>query len=256
MAFEDEDENETKTGNEVTTVKSNLKSSTALTPASDNPFADYADAALSNNINGTLLIFSKGDWICGREKKPVPIGAKMVCNMDSFSIGWQKWSGGRTVETIMGRVVDRFRPPQRHELGDNDEELWELGNDGKPKNPWQYTVKLELADPETTEVFTFPTSSSGGRGALDKLCKAYSVARARHKNEWPIVELGADSYPHPNKTFGRVKFPVLTICGWIAKDAGSAGDPTPAPTLVSNPLGDDDVPPPSGPDDYGFDDDR
>jgi hypothetical protein len=66
MAFEEEDENQTKTGNEVTTVKSPLKSSTALTTASDNPFADYADAALSNSINGTLLIFSKGDWLAGK----------------------------------------------------------------------------------------------------------------------------------------------------------------------------------------------
>jgi hypothetical protein len=179
----------------------------------------------------------------------------MVANMDSFSFGQIKWSGGKPVECIMGRVVDRFKPPQRHELGDHDPEMWDLDKDNKPKDPWQFTVRLELADPETGEVFTFPTSSSGGRGALDKLCKAYAVARARHPNEWPIVELGVDSYQHPIKTFGRIKFPVLKIVGWVSKDAVSTDDPTPAPALIGNPLGEEDVPPPSGPDDYGFDDD-
>jgi hypothetical protein len=112
MSFDDEDENkpnETRTGKEVSTVKH----SNAPTTASDNPFADYADAAMSNTLNGTLLIFAKGDYLAGKEKRPVAIGTRMVVNMDSFSIGPVRWSGGKPVESFMGRVVDRFVPPPR-----------------------------------------------------------------------------------------------------------------------------------------------
>jgi hypothetical protein len=258
MSFDDEDENkpnETRTGKEVSTVKH----SNAPTTASDNPFADYADAAMSNTLNGTLLIFAKGDYLAGKEKRPVAIGTRMVVNMDSFSIGPVRWSGGKPVESFMGRVVDRFVPPPRRALGHNDESLWDKDKDGDPKDPIQYTVKIELANPETREVFTFPTSSLGGRGALDKLCKAYADARAKHLAEWPVIELGVGSYPHPNKDYGRVKYPAFNIVGWVAKDAAST-EPAPAPqrprqpALVDNPLGDDGVPFPNGPDDYDFDD--
>ena len=44
----------------------------------------------------------------------------------------------------------------------------------------------------------------GNRLALDDTCN-------------PIVELGVDSYMHPNKSFGRIKTPKFTIVAWEDK---------------------------------------
>jgi hypothetical protein len=111
-----------------------------------------------------------------------------------------------------------------------------------------------LANPETRELFTFPTSSMGGRKALDKLCRAYGREQARHRDEWPVIELQVDSYA--SKSFGRIKFPVFKIVDWVSKDADSSaapGAPAPPPNsaaaMVAPPLSDLGEPPPYEPDD-------
>jgi hypothetical protein len=255
------DDTETKTRHEVTTMKIKdalTSSAAALTPAEDDPFETYADAALANDIVGTVLKFSKGDYLAGPENRQIGPSARRVGNMDSFSVGYVRWSSGGPTETVMGRVVDRFVPPRRSDLGDNDPDLWEADDKGEPRDPWRFTVKLVLADPETGELFTFATSSKGGRRALDKLCQAYGRERARHPDEWPVVELQVDSYQHPNKAYGRIKFPVFKIVGWIAKGAdistvwGSPPPPNPPPAMVAAPLSDMDEPPTYDSDDPGI----
>ncbi len=229
-------------------IKEALTSSTSVAVAADDPFETYAAAALACDITGTLLKFSKGDWLADRENKQIAPGTEMVANMDSFSVGWVKWSSGRPTETLMGRVIDRFKPARRDDLGDNDNDLWETDDKGVPRDPWRFSVKLVLADPNTGELFTFSTWSKGGRRALDKLCEAYARERTRHRDDWPVIELQVDSYQHPDKSRGRIKVPVLKIVGWIAKDAHSSilpraptsspPPPNPAPAVTppfSNP---------------------
>jgi hypothetical protein len=211
---------------------------------------------LAQNITGTLLKFSKGDWLAGKENRQITPGTRMVADMDSYSVGWIRWSNGKPTDPRMIRIVDRLKPAQRDDLGDQDCELWETDDKGAPRDPWQFTNNLVMADPETGEVFTFTTSSKGGRRALDKLCQAYGLERVRHRDEWPVVELGIDSYQHPNKAYGRIKEPILKISGWIPKDADSpaaldaststpAPAPKPAPAMIAAPLSDDmDEPPP------------
>jgi len=47
-------------------------------------------------------------------------------------------------------------------------------------------------------------------------------------DEWPIVALGVGAYNHPNKAFGRIKFPTLEIVGWEDKSVGEEEAPKPA----------------------------
>jgi hypothetical protein len=252
MTFDNDDENNPN-GNNTAKEVSTVRSSTSLKPALGG-LAGYVAEVSAGEIAGTILKFVKGDFFAGKENVPVPLGTRLVVNLDLLSIGYLCWKGGKVVDARMGFVSQNFRPPPRHQLGDNDSEMWELDDQGVPRDPWQYTVRIQLADPETGEVSTFSASSTGSRGAIDKLCKAYLVAQPRHPAEWPIIVLGVDSYQHSNKAYGRIKFPTFKIVGWLGKDAVSA-EPEPKPTLIGNPLGEEDVPPPSGPDDYGFDDD-
>jgi hypothetical protein len=229
----------------------NETTSTDVAQVGDNPYTAYANAALAHNLTGTLLKFSKGDYLAGQDNREIAVGTRLVANMDSYTIGWVRWSNGRPTEQLMGRVVDCFKPARRNDLGDNDSDLWETDDKGAPRDPWQFTNNLVLADPENGELFTFSTSSLGGRRAIEKLCLLYGRELPRHGNEWPVVELQVDSYQHSNKSYGRIKDPVFKIVGWIAKDAVSPAvpdAPTPgpnaAPAAIAAPPSYMDEPPP------------
>lgn len=173
-------------------------------------------------ITGQLLKFSKGDWLCGQEDDELDEGTKLAANMDSLMVGWVKWDDNKPVEQLMGLLIDGFQPKRRAELGDTDEDSWEVGSDGKARDPWQFTNYLVMKTPgkratDVDELYTFATSSRGGLNAIGALCKTFGKEMRVKPDQYPIVELNVDSYMHPNKEFGRIKIPVLSVAGWEAK---------------------------------------
>jgi hypothetical protein len=70
---------------------------------------------------------------------------------------------------------------------------------------------------EDGELFTFATSSRGGITAVGKLSTLYGRHCAKHRDEFPVVELGVGTYLHANKAYGRIKFPEFTVVGWTSK---------------------------------------
>jgi hypothetical protein len=200
--------------------------------SSSNPFLDYADRTSSRNIVGKLLKFSKGDYLAGSENEEIAQGKSMIANMDELLIGWIRWEEQRPVEQFMGRIIDGFVPPLRDQLGygyqegmtnpdDADQSEWEMNAQGQTRDPWQYTNYLVMKDPDETDpmegVYTFAVSSLGGKNCISDLCKSYGRKMAMHEKEYPIVTLRVGSYPHQNKEFGRIKYPVLPIIGWVPK---------------------------------------
>jgi hypothetical protein len=197
-----------------------------------NPFLEYADRVNARNIVGTLLKFSKGDYLAGQENEEIAIGTQMIANMDELLIGWIRWEDQRPVEQLMGRIIDGFVPPMRDQLGygytegmtnpdDADTTDWEVNAQGQTRDPWQYTNYLVMKDPNEKDqmegIYTFAVSSLGGKNCIADLCKAYGRSMAMHEKEYPMVSLKVGSYQHENKEFGRIKFPVLPIVGWISK---------------------------------------
>src|SRR5262249_771929 len=139
---------------------------TELAPATNvDPFEAYADAVSPRNIVGSLLKFSKGDYLAGEDGVLVPAGTTFTANADELRVGWVRWCDGKPVEHIMQRVADGAVPPKREELGDQDQSTWELDSTGQPRDPWQLTNYLPLMN-ELGELFTFTTSSRGGLGAI------------------------------------------------------------------------------------------
>ena len=116
-------------------------------------------------------------------------------------------------------------------LGDEDEDLWERDSQGKPRDPWQFTnyliMKDEGAPGEEGHLYTLALNSRGGLNAIGDLCKKYGKEMRSKPDEWPVVTLGVDSYNHPNKEYGRIKVPVLTIQGWEAKEVWTSKQSTP-----------------------------
>lgn len=175
------------------------------------PFAAYGQEAASGS--GNYLKFSKGEWLLGQNDDEIALGRMLAGNMSELSIGWIRWQDGKPAERRMGLLAQGHKPEARDALGYTDQTLWEVGDDGKAKDPWNFTNELPLADPETGEQMTFSASSKGGIGAIGNLCKAYGKEYRAQGSKVPVIELGRDSYKH--STYGKTYVPVLTISKWV-----------------------------------------
>jgi len=190
---------------------------------------EYGDEASSrSNIVGSLLKYSKGDYLLGQNSEMVPLGTRYVAHMDEFYAGWTKWHDGKPVDEIMVPISKGERPPKRGDLGDLQEDQWELDDKGKPRDPWvqsNWLLLKPVGQPYSLDnAITFATSSQGGIRALGLFVKAVGVLMARHVDEndtWtehPVMELGSDRYEHSNKAYGWIKFPVFKLVDWESAD--------------------------------------
>ncbi|MBO4228150.1 hypothetical protein [Bradyrhizobium neotropicale] len=211
--------------------RQNNTAGTAIAPYDDDPFTQFANDVGQRSIVGSLLKFSKGDWLVGETNDEVPLGTQFVANMGELLRGWVRWADNKPTDHVMGKVMMRYQPPRRSELGDLDKSQWEVDDKGNERDPWQETYYLLLmgTGDDHGELYTYAASSKGGRDAIAELCKEYSKGKRKQKGEmYPVVALGSDSYPHPKKEYGRIKTPVLKIVGWVATsvfdDIGTADD--------------------------------
>jgi len=223
---------------------------TALAAYGDrDPFEVYADSIRPGYIVGKLLKFSKGDYLLGEGAEPVEQGTVVVAAIDQLLIGSIRWENAKPAEHRMVRVASGQHPPLRHELGYLDRANWETDNDGKPREPWQYSAYLPLLS-ATGDLWTFSTSSQGGHGAIGKLSRAYAQYRRRAPDDLPRISLRSDSYLHQDRSRGRIKTPLFELVGWEAKDrvakalaeAGLTTDELPPITVNRSNDMDDDIP--------------
>jgi hypothetical protein len=198
-------------------------------------------------FEGDLLKFKKGQWYRGEGSKPVENGTRVICNMAAFWTGWIRWFNMKPVEHRGGCLVDFPQHLTRDDLGHNDKSVWETDPKGNPKDPWSPTDMLVMRELDSGDLVTYSTSSDGGRDALGKLCRAFDRNYRKHVGEFPVVELGAESYEHHQH--GTTWKPTLKIVGWAkwgdnengvggGADGPTQDDPR---TLVAQDL-DDEIP--------------
>jgi hypothetical protein len=193
------------------------QSSTALaTYGAIDPFQKYADAVAPQTILGTLLRFTKGDYLAGEGGKTIAEGTVVTASVDELMDGWVRWSDGKPIEHIMVRVAEGQVLPKRADLGDDDATRWERDSTGEPRDPWQRTNYLPMMD-EAGEVFTFATSSRGGLAAIAGLCRTYARYRCGYPDVHPMIALEVRSYQHQKREYGRIKVPQFTPMGWAPK---------------------------------------
>jgi hypothetical protein len=193
-------------------------SQTNIVPiASTDVFLAYADAVAPSYIVGRLLRFSKGDYLVGENGEKIAIGVRLLAAVDELMVGWMKWHGGKPAEHVMVRLLDGKALPKRQELGDGDEAQWEVGNDGKPRDPWNFVNYLPMLEAKANELFTFTSSSTGGIKSIGNLARRYANHAKRHPDVFPLITLDVGEYPHRNKEFGRVKFPDFQPAGYAPK---------------------------------------
>jgi hypothetical protein len=167
-------------------------------------------------ITGDLLRFTKhGASTAGQDQEEIEDGTRMLAFMPGLQIGQVRWENNQPVKHLIGLVCEGFEPPPRESLGDLDESKWpKLG--GQPNDPWQETVYLPMLNDEG-QLYTYVTSSKGGKSALAKVTKAYTTRRKMHPDEIPILQLNVTSYDHPQ--YGETFKPVFKIDGWAKAPA-------------------------------------
>jgi hypothetical protein len=180
-----------------------------------NAFEAYADDVDTQRILGTLLRFTKGDWLVGRDGDECP-ESELVAIMPGFTSGWIRWENNCPVGHAMGLLIEGFVSPKRDELGHQDNTQWGLDGKGEPRDPWQEGLYLPMVTVEGETVYTFTSTSDGARRrGAGPLCREYGHHIRQHPDELPIVGLKQDSYVHSDRSIGRVKYPLFPIDRWV-----------------------------------------
>ena len=72
------------------------------------------------------------------------------------------------------------------------------------------TFYVPMVD-DTGEVFTFSTTSRGGKNAVADILRHYSRNRNANPGKYPVMALESDVYQHSNAQYGRIKYPVFRL---------------------------------------------
>ena len=190
---------------------------TALIADGSNPWIEVS-AELDKFVGAPFVRFSKQGEFEISDTETIPAGTRCVAHADEIMFGWRKWLDNKVVETRLGRVADCYVPARRQDLGDTDEDEWEMQDDGTGRDPWQFCASVPITRLDAGESYLFSVSSKGGLRAINGLTRGYGK-RVQDKDDMaglPIVELKSDSYKH--KQYGKIFFPVLHIVGWTDVD--------------------------------------
>jgi hypothetical protein len=187
------------------------------------PHEEEADTLLdATQGHEKLLKFVKGKYKAHEDE--VLLGTQYVAHANQLTYCWIKFVDKKVVERRHGRAVDKWVPPERQELGDTDQSKWEIGLDGKAKDPWSFQRLIPFEHMESGEVVIFTTSSIGGEIATNELCRAYAHRLKRNGSRaLPIVRLASKDMP--TNAFGNVPRPHFEVDGW--EDVPASGDDTP-----------------------------
>ena len=91
-------------------------------PATNNEAENILEAAREHAGFEKLLKFRKGKYFIGEEE--IPLGTELVAYPLAWTKSWTKFTDSKGVDRQMYRVARGERPPERHELGDEDQTTW------------------------------------------------------------------------------------------------------------------------------------
>jgi len=193
----------------------NAETQNALTTTTDNPVAvaDGWDAQSNDSaaspMKGSSIKFDNGAYFIGREKTLIQPDRQFVAI--DVREGWLFLKKDCPAEYDM-RAVGGPKPPRPNSFSDPSE--WPDGLDGNPADPWRYAKFLYLLDPLSAEVFTFTSSTTGGRIGISDLSSQIQLMRNTRPGAVPIVELQSRQM---KTKFGMKPRPFFQVAGWRVK---------------------------------------
>ena len=128
--------------------------------------------------------------------------------------GWQRWRDGHPTESRMGLVVERFIPPQRRELGDDDLSCWEVDSDGSARDPWQFANCVVAMPPEFSRPLYLHDRFAGRhqrcrrslQGSRPRHPPSTRLLPARVPRERQLSAQGQGTRPHQDPVFRLVRY--------------------------------------------------
>jgi hypothetical protein len=172
----------------------------------------YADEerdedGLSGQLNTRIKFTNTAAWKIADIDVDITGKKYLAVNLRRFEI---KWINGVREDVVELGPHDKFRDLNAlNEACDKSE--WSEGLDGKLRGPWQHQRVVELIDIATMDALSWPTSTTGGKIAIEEL---------KHKIErmwrfrglvYPLVELG---HTRMKTRFGPRERPHLPVSGW------------------------------------------
>ena len=107
----------------------------------------YLDEVDPVTIAGRIIRFKDGRFYTKDDGEDVPKDTVFAALIDQLLVGYCKFNGpNQQPDRIMGLLFDGFEPPEKENLPDRDESLWETGLDGEPEDPWGEHNYLPLQD--------------------------------------------------------------------------------------------------------------
>jgi hypothetical protein len=205
---------------------------TTAAPAAINAGLGYL---AKHTSSGTVVRFSKdGKFIQPTQgDAELAEGTELVCHWDQARAGFQRFNGKGERPDVKIDLIFGGKPPERSELGDDDESQWPISDlSGKPEDPWREVQMVPLESIETGEIFIFQTMSVTGLRAVANLLRQSSRMAAKAPDELPVIKLRAGGFDHHK--FGWVRVPAFEFVGKAPKTNIAA-----AVTAVSADLNDE-----------------
>lgn len=180
--------------------------------------------------SSNFLKFNKGDWLYGAEGIEVDPESTFIVAAASLGHGYIAFHQSKPFHEVKRKIWHALPPVE--DLP-SVEGLVNIDPQTKQEKPVSYDFQVGftlagVSGAERGKTFQFWSSSHGGVSAHTSVVDAIEAQMAFTDTEInPIVKLSTGSYPHKNKAYGRVKYPIIEIIGWTA-ELGSA----PAPEAV------------------------
>lgn len=147
----------------------------------------------------------------------------LIANIPNAILGWRWWKQdaksqlGPISYPAMGQPL-----PARDTLGDEDQDLWDKDNKGKPKDPWQryLMIPFRLSSDKYSNVHHLMLSSKTSVQAGVQFLREFARQGRAHPGMLPIVRMGMEEERFEIKhadgareviTYDR---PTITIVGW------------------------------------------
>jgi len=155
-------------------------------------------------IRGHIVQYADAHYLIGKTE---PADGRELA-VTGVTTAWDKWRG----KEVEHRITEPGQyHPERDELGDLDQSIWEIGLNGRSKDPWQDTRYLYLIDPQTGEELTFITATAGGRKAVGDLASQIRNVRRGDPGAIAIIRLESTTW---KTRFGIKPRPSLKVVGW------------------------------------------
>jgi hypothetical protein len=183
-------------------------------------FDDYA-ATGGPGWYGELLKCSgkTGIWSYGPQNVELKKGTRLVAIVPEMLAGYVLWRDGELVDQAFKNIEGLDLRALRATLGETDRSLWLTDDEGRAIDPYKEAAMLPMKDPETGAEYTYSTSSVGGVRACKKLVgnfvKQIKAAPETTAGWLPVVEIGVQSYQHPDRKRGTIFNPVLLGIDWV-----------------------------------------